>query len=190
MSNAAQITLAKADARRYYLARRAVRSDYDRHRATAALAERARRSQRRIVAGFVPHGGEPGSLEVLDELSRRTTVLLPITGVAGEPLQWAAYGGRDTLVTGPHGILQPPEPDGHTLADVELVYVPAVAIGRDGTRLGHGGGYYDRTLTDVPTELLCGVVHDDEVADTLPTHEHDVRVGWLCTPSKTTRLLT
>lgn len=189
MTESTDISAHKTTARQFYLTQRTARSQDDRRRAELTLLERARQCEATVIAAFVPVRGEPGSLDVLDELARRATVLLPITGALGTPLEWAAYGGRQSLVRGPLGLQQPPGPDGSLLADAEVVLVPALAIGRDGSRLGHGGGFYDRALAGMPTERLYGVVHDDEVAESLPVEEHDVRIGWLCTPSETVRLV-
>lgn len=189
MTDPAQIATQKAAARRTYLARRAARSRPQRRRAELALLDQARRCDAEVLAAFVPIAGEPGSLAVLDELNRRATVLLPIIRAVGEPMEWAAYAGGNSLVSGPFGVRQPARTDGSSLWDAELVLVPALAIGLDGTRLGHGAGFYDRTLLGLPSERLCAVVHDDEVADTLPVDAHDVRVGWVRTPRGTRRLI-
>ncbi len=189
MTDAMKVAALKATARRQYLARRAARPDFDRNQAERQLFERARQCDLTVIAAFVPVAGEPGSLAVLDELSRHARVLLPITRSIGQALEWAVYDGPESLTRGPMGLRQPARPDGSRLEDAQVVLAPALAIGRDGTRLGHGGGFYDRALAGMPLDRLCGVVYDDEVADTLPTEDHDVRVGWVCTPTATTRLL-
>ncbi|WP_153506452.1 5-formyltetrahydrofolate cyclo-ligase, partial [Cumulibacter manganitolerans] len=132
---------------------------------------------------------EPGGIAVLDALARAARVLLPLTVQRGTLLEWAVYGGSDTLVAGPLGLRQPADDSARgDLADAEVVLVPAVAMGLDGSRLGHGAGYYDRALAGWPAERLVGVVHDDEVALALPAGPHDVRIGWLCTPTRLQRL--
>lgn len=168
-------------------AQRIARTASERALLDAALTARADRCQAASIAAFVPTHGEPGSLAVLDALAERARVLLPLTDIAGRALSWGDYGGSHTLVPGPFGVPQPPAVTG-TLDEVEIVLVPAVAIGLDGSRLGHGGGFYDRALTGLPRERLVGVVHDDEVLESLPAEAHDVRVGWLCTPSRLLRL--
>lgn len=178
----------KALLRRSYAARRAARSAAEKERLDALLLQRAQACEATTLAAFVPVRGEPGSVRILDELARRARVLLPVTRSIAHPLEWAAYAAGDRLGPGPLGLLQPAAGDGSTLTDADVVLVPAVAIGLDGTRLGHGGGFYDRALTGLPAERLVGVVQDDEVAPTLPVHSHDVRVGWLCTPTRLQRL--
>ena len=55
--------------------------------------------------------------------------------------------GREELTPGTLGI---PEPraiqETCAAADFDLILVPCVSAWRDGRRLGHGGGYYDRYL--------------------------------------------
>jgi 5-formyltetrahydrofolate cyclo-ligase len=62
--------------------------------------------------------------------------------------------------------------------------VPALAVARDGVRLGRGGGYYDRALGHVrPDAVLVALLFDDELLDELPAEEHDRRVTAVVTPN-------
>ncbi len=60
--------------------------------------------------------------------------------------------------------------------------VPALLVDRHGTRLGKGGGSFDRALARA-TGLTIALVHDDEVVDLLPAEPHDVPVRAIATPS-------
>ncbi len=53
--------------------------------------------------------------------------------------------------------------------------VPAIAFDRNGHRLGHGGGYYDRFLEkEPPTILTVGLAFDFQLVGELPRHDTDI----------------
>ena len=77
-----------------------------------------------------------------------------------------------------HGLLEPigPRLGPTAIGTADVVVVPALAVARDGIRLGRGGGYYDRALQHVrPDAVLVALVFDDEFVDELPTEPHDQR---------------
>jgi 5-formyltetrahydrofolate cyclo-ligase len=144
------------------------------------------------VCAYVPVGTEPGSIEILDMLLRRSgRVLLPVartTGPGNEgtplPLRWGEYR-PGALVAGPWGLLEPPEPalPESALADAALVIVPALAVDRRGVRLGRGRGFYDRSLDGRdPQARLVAMVRDVEFIDELPAEPHDVPMTHVITP--------
>ena len=70
------------------------------------------------------------------------------------------------------------------LGTADVVVVPALAVGRDGTRLGRGGGYYDRALAHArPDAVLVAVLFDDELLDGVPAGAHDRRMTAVVTPA-------
>ncbi|MEV6767534.1 5-formyltetrahydrofolate cyclo-ligase [Nocardia sp. NPDC051030] len=167
------------------LARRKAVPAEVREREATALAAAAATIDAKVVCGYVPVGGEPGSLAMLDALrSNGARVLLPVTGEPG-PLEWAEYVGPEGLRRGRFGLR---EPDGpalpDALADAEVILVPALAVDRRGVRLGRGAGYYDRSLSACRADArLVAVVRDDELVDHLPEEAHDHRMGWALTPA-------
>lgn len=143
------------------------------------------------IAAYVSVGNEPGTRSLLFALWKRGSyVLIPLVRSDGE-LDWASYEGPESLREGRYGLLEPTEPprgvDAIKAADVVLV--PALSVSSDGTRLGRGGGYYDRALARVgPAILTVGVVYDDEFVAELPSKPHDVPVRAVATPSGFHRL--
>jgi len=147
----------------------------------AGLAETTR------IAAYVPVGAEPGSLDLLDRLrARGTVILLPVVRPNLE-LDWAAYDGPAALTTGRWGLREPAVDRGEParLHGVEAVLVPALAVDRQGTRLGRGGGYYDRALAGVPAAVpVVALLHDGELVPHLPVDRWDRPVTAAVTPSK------
>lgn len=141
------------------------------------------------VCAYVPVGTEPGSLEMLNMLLRRTArVLLPVARTTADntplPLSWGEYR-PGTLTTGRWGLLEPPQPwlPPSTLAQAGVVLVPALAVDRRGVRLGRGRGFYDRSLGGRdPRARLIAVVRDAEVLDEVPADPHDIPMTHALTP--------
>jgi 5-formyltetrahydrofolate cyclo-ligase len=143
------------------------------------------------VCAYVPVSTEPGSIEMLDMLLRRSgRVLLPVARTTGDgtplPLRWGAYR-PGALVPGPWGLLEPPGPvlPESALAAAALVIVPALAVDRRGVRLGRGRGFYDRSLDGRdPQTRLVAMVRDVEFVDELPAETHDVPMTHVITPRR------
>jgi len=166
----------------------------------AALCEQVLRFEPVKVAGCVsvyasrPH--EPGTLPLIEALhARGVRVLIPLLG-DGLQRGWGVYGGAADLIERAPG--RPPEPStaflpAQTLNDADVVIVPALAVDSSGTRLGQGGGWYDRALVDVRDGVpIIALTFAGEVRDAglepLPREAHDVRINGVITPEGYTAL--
>jgi 5-formyltetrahydrofolate cyclo-ligase len=70
------------------------------------------------------------------------------------------------------------------IAAARLILAPALSVDHNGTRLGQGGGCYDRALARRRTDaLVVAILNDHEyAASPLPDDTHDVRVDAVITP--------
>ncbi len=79
------------------------------------------------------------------------------------------------------------EPAGHCgeipLADIDLALVPGVGFDLKGNRLGRGKGFYDRLLAGFGG-IKCGVAWEEQMAETIPAEEQDVRMDLVWTPTQ------
>lgn len=94
---------------------------------------------------------------------------------------------ENELVAGPHGIREPAAGAPLVSAEeVEAVLVPGVAFDAHGTRVGFGGGYYDRLLPLLENAVRIGVAFDCQLVEgALPREEHDEPVDLVVTPTRT-----
>lgn len=156
-----------------------------------ALAGRAGDPEGLTVAAYAGVADEPPTRPLLDALvTRGVTILLPVTATEDARLDWAPYEGWDRLTTGRWGLLEPSSAvlgEG-AIASAHLVLVPALAVDRDGHRLGRGRGYYDRALEQTNRDRRVAVVYADEFVAHVPTEPHDEDVGWVLTPDGLTEL--
>lgn len=117
-------------------------------------------------------------------------VLIPKLGT-GLEVGWGLMSGLTDL--GRMEIIggwRPDEPEGvslpaESLAGARLILVPALSIDTLGTRLGRGGGWYDRALVNrTDGALVVGICWEEElVTDPLPHLPHDLPVDAVLTPT-------
>jgi 5-formyltetrahydrofolate cyclo-ligase len=144
----------------------------------AVLARAAAAGWRRVAA-YVPFRSEPGSLPLLAALRERgVEVLVPIT-LPDRDLDWAVWA--------PDG--QGPALGPDAVRAVDVMLVPALAVADDGTRLGRGGGSYDRALARIRAGTpVAALLHAGERVSTLPRAEWDVPVSDAVSPTGWERL--
>lgn len=83
------------------------------------------------------------------------------------------------------GMYQPQNHRGIHTQNLDLLFMPLLGCDAYGTRLGMGGGFYDRTLADCPTTpYRVGLAHDFQLISTpLVRRAWDQPIDALCTPS-------
>jgi 5-formyltetrahydrofolate cyclo-ligase len=180
----------KASLRRRLAAARAAVPDAE--RATAGrlirdhVLEMPEVSAAGTVAAYYSIGTEPDTHGLIFALWKRGSyVVLPVLLPDGD-LDWASYEGPDSLASGPRGLLQPVEPvrGTGTVARADVVLVPALAVDASGSRLGRGGGSYDRALARVGGQVpTIALLYDGELLDHVPAEPHDRPVRAVVRPS-------
>jgi 5-formyltetrahydrofolate cyclo-ligase len=149
----------------------------------AALAERVlpHLITARIVAAYHPLRDEISPYPILERLAAGQQAALPWFGGRDERMIWRA---APATVASPWGVLQPPA-DAPALAP-DMVIVPFVLADRDGTRIGHGKGHYDRALAhlrEAGPVFAIGVGWDAQLSHTpLPADSWDVALDAIATP--------
>ena len=174
--------LTKAVARQQFLEARGARP---RAEGLLASAQQVLPDVHRIAL-YVSRGPEPQTGGLIDWLlATHHEVLLPIL-YADNDLGWGVAPGAADLVPGRLGLSEPPIDLGSdAIATADLVICPAVAVARNGVRLGRGGGSYDRAIARVrPGTPVWAAVYDTEVVESLPCDPHDRPVDAALTPNR------
>ena len=142
----------------------------------------------RTVASYVGAGSEVDTSRILRELlARGVRVAVPVE--EGERLAWVRLNHPWALVPGPRRILVPRQPwEEVPGGEVDVVLVPGLRFGRDGSRLGQGGGHFDRWLAEHPRALRVGLAFSEQVVDSVPTEPHDQGMDALVTEERRLRI--
>ena len=143
------MTSTRAELRAELRARRAALRPGERLAAADAVArhlgERPELREPGYVAGYWAVNGELPLHAVQLRLAPGQVWCLPVT-TPGGGLRFAPWRAGDPLAPNRYGI---PEPVSETTLapdEMTVVLLPLLGFGRYGTRLGMGGGYYDRAF--------------------------------------------
>jgi 5-formyltetrahydrofolate cyclo-ligase len=82
----------------------------------------------------------------------------------------------------PHPSFKPVDP-----SKLDLVFIPGVAFGTEGERIGMGQGYYDRFLAQTPRALRVALAFDFQLHENVPQNEWDQEVHWIVTEKREMR---
>lgn len=135
-----------------------------------------------IVASYSSYGFEPQTLDINHALIRAgKTVLLPRT-LKSKAIEWVTWDGSQSSLGKNGKVLEPIGAVFTLLQSIDVVIVPALAIDREGNRMGQGGGSYDRALAQI-FGWKVGLIGAHEISnERLPTEDHDQRLDAAATP--------
>lgn len=132
----------------------------------------------KIVMFYISFGGEVDTRDMIKKAKKSGKIVTVPVCAKNRILKACLLGGRDRLVKGPYGILEPVTKQCVDLKHLDLVIVPGLAFNKQGKRLGRGKGYYDRFLEKLPKKTATiGLAYDFQILPRIPTISTDVNVG-------------
>ena len=129
---------------------------------------------------YAPLSDEPNLLPLAEAaLAKGKQVAFPISHTDTHTLTFHTVDSIDALHEGAYGILEP-SCDAPIITDTHgvLCIVPALAFDKQGFRLGYGGGYYDRLLSEFQG-ITLGLFYHDFLQNELPRGNFDRAVNLL-----------
>lgn len=84
------------------------------------------------------------------------------------------------------GILEPKD-DSNFIdkENIDLIIVPGAVFDLKGNRIGYGGGYYDRFLSNIKDKRNKVVLaYDLQIVENIEAEEHDIKVDYIITNSR------
>ena len=155
-----------------------VRQAADRELISRVARLGAYRSARRIAL-YLAFDGEP-DLDRLIRLASAQGKELYVPQLLGKTMQFAQLGTAARLRRNSFGIAEPEQARTIAARRLDLVLTPLVAFDAFGTRLGIGGGYYDRYFeflrarTSWLKPKLVGIAYELQCAATIERQPWDV----------------
>ena len=170
-------------------AKRDALSDKERAAGTRRIVERLLHlpdvHRAKTVLLYASYGSEVHTDDLAKELIKRgKAVAFPkITSIAGLMTLWRVKH-LDALSPHKMGIRAPDVTRSQPIEPitVDCVIYPGLAFTKGLSRLGQGGGYYDRLSTKIADNCArIGVCFETQLVDELPQETHDAKVHWVVT---------
>ncbi|ADH99816.1 5-formyltetrahydrofolate cyclo-ligase [Salisediminibacterium selenitireducens] len=140
-------------------------------------------AQRIAVTRSMMHEVDTGP--VIDQALREgKEICLPVCDVKDRSMAFYLYEDDEKLIRSSFGVLEP-DPNASALVSperIDLILVPGIVFAKDGYRIGHGAGYYDRFLSRYPRIPTVSLVLREQLRQTVPHESHDVAVQMLIHP--------
>ena len=136
-----------------------------------------------VIASYVSAGSEITTSALMRQLAVQGHCLaLPVTDPHDNSLLFRHYRPGDRLVKGGFGMLEPESTQ--TIIEPDVILLPLVGFDASGTRLGRGGGHYDRLLCSLRSKKkiqAIGVAYEVQFFKTLPCETHDEKLNAVIT---------
>jgi 5-formyltetrahydrofolate cyclo-ligase len=136
-----------------------------------------------VVAGYAAFRAEADPKALMQALAERGHPLaLPAMTGKVLPLRFQRWCEGDALVVHPYGVAEPHP--GAPVVEPSVLLVPLLAFDGHGTRLGYGGGYYDRTLAALRAAgavRAIGIAYAGQELPEVPHGPHDERLDAVLT---------
>lgn len=140
-----------------------------------------------MVAAYWPIRDELDIKPVLTRLmDDGQPVCMPVVVGPGLPLEMRLWEQGAALYPAGFGTLAPD--DLAPVVEPDVMLMPLLGFDRHGTRLGYGGGYYDRTLARLSKKpRLIGFAFALQEFDQIPRQAHDVPLDAVVTEKGVTQ---
>jgi 5-formyltetrahydrofolate cyclo-ligase len=133
-----------------------------------------------VLAFYWPHKCEFNGLHMMDTLHkfRNIKICLPFVETRERPLKFLEWTPTTEMA---FGKLEIPYPVNTSELSPDTLIIPMVGFDLSGHRLGYGGGYYDKTLSNIPQALKIGVAFELSRISNIFPQWHDISMDFIVT---------
>lgn len=123
---------------------------------------------------YVSMWDEPDTYALLEEALRSGKAVYVPRMYPGRMMKAVRIHALDELRPGTMGIPEPvSDRESAGTGGLSLALIPCVTAAKDGRRMGHGVGYYDRFLADRRCRKIC-LCYEALLSDFIPMDAHDI----------------
>lgn len=133
---------------------------------------------------YISFGSEVDTKRFINHaLNDNKEIYVPKTNKTTKEMLAIKINSLDNMDVDKWGILEPKSVDKNKIGEsFDVVIMPGVAFDRIGDRIGYGGGYYDKYISN--TNLQCiklALAYDLQIVNEFKSEQHDIKVDYIIT---------
>lgn len=144
--------------------------------------------QKKIISLFLPieRFNEINTYLILENAQKKEAkIAIPKSNFKTNELVHVLFESYDQLEISSFGIPEPKSGEIIQPDNFDIVFVPLLAIDKNGNRVGYGKGFYDRFLEKCsPQCIFIGLHLFDQLEEIENTTKNDIRLNFCVTPTK------
>jgi len=138
----------------------------------------------KTIGAYYSIGSEVKTQDILQEILNAGKVLA-LPKVVKNDLVFKKILNFSELEPGNFSVIEPKDKC-EDVKNLDLIIVPAIALSKDGFRLGYGFGYYDRYLHGKKSTKIA-LSYAKQVIRAFPVDDHDIKMNFIVTEDKVIR---
>ncbi|NDK08602.1 5-formyltetrahydrofolate cyclo-ligase [Candidatus Gracilibacteria bacterium] len=125
---------------------------------------------------YISMKDEVQTFDIIDHLLEKGKKVV-VPKVKGDKMEIVRFKENCKLVHGKYGILEPKGKDKYK-GKIDVAIVPGLVFSMSGKRVGKGGGYYDKFLSENNDIYKIGVCFGFQIfdEDIVPVEKHDIKM--------------
>ncbi len=117
-------------------------------------------------------------------LNKNKRVIVP--KIANKNLMHFEIDQKTKFITNKLGIREPISKVSFDTSLIQAIVVPLLVFDKNGHRVGYGGGYYDRFMSDIKDDVIkVGLSLFDPIDKISDINDKDIPLNFVVTPSRT-----
>ena len=137
---------------------------------------------------YYPINNEIEPFEFAKSFQERNIIMsMPVVDVKKKTMIFREWVPEDQLTNGPFGILEPNYNKEIILP--QIMIVPLLLFDRELSRLGYGGGFYDKSIIKLKKHfqkekkffITVGLAYSKQEIEKIPVEKHDMKLDYIVT---------
>lgn len=133
---------------------------------------------------YVSYGSEVDTKKIINiALKENKNIFVPKIKEDLTSMEAIRINSLEDLVEGKYGILEPKTfEDKIDKNKLDAIIMPGAVFDITGSRIGYGGGYYDKYLSDIASKKnKIALAYEFQVVEKLQCEIHDIKVDYIVT---------